>query len=72
MEKNFSFNNGEIVTIKKDFNSENNTFVTKMMFKGEDEEEKHAAVSFQKEEERDIMFENYSIETAIDFANFIR
>ena len=72
MEKNFNFNNGETVNIKKDFNSENNTFLTQMVFIGLDQEEKQATVSFQTEEERDTMFENYTIESAEGFANFIR
>ena len=72
MEKNFNFNNGETVNIKKDFNSENNTFLTQMVFIGEDQEEKQATVSFQTEEEIDTMFENYTIESAEGFANFIR
>jgi hypothetical protein len=72
MEKNFNFNNGEAVNIKMDFNEENNTFLTEMVFIGLEKEEKHATVSFQSKAERDIMFENYSMETAIDFANFIR
>jgi hypothetical protein len=72
MEKNFNFNNGEAVNIKQDFNSENNTFLTQMVFIGLDQEEKKATVSFQTEEERDAMFENYTIESAEGFANFIR
>lgn len=72
MEKNFNFNNGETVTIKIDFNAENNTFLTQMVFIGLDKEEKQATVSFQSKTERDVMFENYSIDTALDFANFIR
>jgi hypothetical protein len=72
MEKNFIFNNGETVNIKKDFNSENNTFLTQMVFIGEDQEEKQATVSFQTEVERDTMFENYGMESAEGFANFIR
>ena len=72
MEKNFNFNNGETVNINKDFNSENNTFLTQMVFIGLDQEEKQATVSFQTEEERDTMFENYTIESAEGFANFIR
>jgi hypothetical protein len=72
MEKNFNFNNGETVNIKMEFNEENNTFLTQMIFIGLDKEEKQATVSFQSKAERDIMFENYSMETAVDFANFIR
>lgn len=72
MEKNFNFNNGEIVTIKMDFNSENNTFLTQMVFTGLDQEEKQATVSFQSKTERDVMFENYDIVAAEGFANFIR
>jgi len=72
MEKKFIFNNGETVNIKKDFNSENNTFLTQMVFIGEDQEEKQATVSFQTEGERDTMFENYGMESAEGFANFIR
>jgi len=72
MEKEFIFNNGDTVKIRKDFNSENNTFLTQMVFIGEDQEEKQATVSFQTEEERDVMFENYIMETAEGFANFIR
>ena len=72
MEKNFNFNNGEIVTIKMDFNSENNTYLTHMVFTGLDKEEKQATVSFQSKAERDVMFDNYAIESANDFANFIR
>ena len=72
MEKNFNFNNGEIVNIKQDFNSENNTFLTQMVFIGLDQEEKQATVSFQSKTERDVMFENYDIVAAEGFANFIR
>lgn len=72
MEKNFNFNNGETVTIKMDFNSENNTFLTQMVFIGLDQEEKQATVSFQSKTERDVMFENYDIVAAEGFANFIR
>jgi hypothetical protein len=72
MEKNFNFNNGEVVTIKIDFNPENNTFLTQMVFIGLNKEEKQATVSFQSKTERDVMFENYSIESAKDFANFIK
>ena len=72
MEKNFNFNNGETVTIKMDFNSENNTFLTQMIFIGLDQEEKQATVSFQSKTERDVMFENYDIVAAEGFANFIR
>ena len=72
MEKNFNFNNGETVTIKMDFNSENNTFLTQMVFIGLDKEEKQATVSFQSKTERDVMFENYDIVAAEGFANFIR
>lgn len=72
MEKNFNFNNGEVVTIKMDFNSENNTFLTQMVFIGLDQEEKQATVSFQSKTERDVMFENYDIVAAEGFANFIR
>ena len=72
MEKNFNFNNGEVVTIKMDFNTENNTFLTQMVFIGLDQEEKQATVSFQSKTERDVMFENYDIVAAEGFANFIR
>jgi len=72
MEKNFNFNNGETVTIKMDFNAENNTFLTQMVFIGLDQEKKQATVSFQSKAERDIMFENYGMESAEGFANFIR
>ena len=72
MEKNFNFNNGETVTIKMDFNTENNTFLTQMVFIGLDQEEKQATVSFQSKTERDVMFENYDIVAAEGFANFIR
>ncbi len=72
MEKNFIFNNGETVTIKMDFNAENNTFLTQMVFIGLDQEEKKATVSFQSKAERDVMFENYGMESAEGFANFIR
>lgn len=72
MEKNFNFNNGEVVTIKMDFNSENNTYLTHMVFTGLDQEEKQATVSFQSKTERDVMFENYDIVAAEGFANFIR
>ena len=72
MEKNFNFNNGETVTIKMDFNPENNTFLTQMVFIGLDQEEKQATVSFQSKTERDVMFENYDIVAAEGFANFIR
>jgi hypothetical protein len=43
-----------------------------MVFTGLDKEEKKATVSFQSKAERDIMFENYGIESAEQFANFIR
>jgi hypothetical protein len=72
MEKEFIFNNGDTVKIRKDFNSENNTFLTQMVFIGLDQEEKQATVSFQTEQERDTMFENYDIIAAEGFANFIR
>ncbi len=72
MEKHFTFNNGETVDIIQEFNEENNTFLTQMVFTGLDKEEKKATVSFQSKAERDIMFENYSIESAEQFANFIR
>jgi hypothetical protein len=72
MEKNFNFNNGETVNIKQDFNSENNTFLTQMVFIGLDQVEKQATVSFQSKAERDVMFENYDIIAAEGFANFIR
>jgi len=72
MEKHFKFNNGETVDIIQEFNQENNTFLTQMVFTGLDKEEKKATVSFQSKAERDIMFENYSIESAEQFANFIR
>jgi hypothetical protein len=72
MEKQFNFNNGETVNIKMDFNIENNTFLTQMVFIGLDKEEKQATVSFQSKAERDVMFENYGIESAEQFANFIR
>ena len=72
MEKEFIFNNGDTVKIRKDFNSENNTFLTQMVFIGEDQEEKQATVSFQSKAERDVMFENYDIVAAEGFANFIR
>lgn len=72
MEKNFNFNNGESVTIKMQNDIENNTFHTQMVFTGLDQEEKHALVSFQSKAERDIMFEDYNMESALQFANFIR
>jgi len=72
MEKHFTFNNGETVDIIQEFNEENNTFLTQMVFTGLDKEEKKATVSFQSKAERDIMFENYGIESAEQFANFIR
>ncbi len=72
MEKHFTFNNGETVDIIQEFNEENNTFLTQMVFTGLDKEEKKATVSFQSKAERDIMFENYTIESAEQFANFIR
>ena len=72
MEKNFNFNNGESVTIKMENNIENNTFHTHMVFIGLDKEEKQASVSFQSKTERDVMFENYNMESALHFANFIR
>ncbi len=72
MEKHFTFNNGETVDIIQEFNEENNTFLTQMVFTGLDKEEKKATVSFQSKAERDSMFENYSIESAEQFANFIR
>lgn len=72
MEKNFLFNSGETVNIVKDFNSENGTFLTHMIYLGEDGEEKKATMSFPKEEDRDTMFENYNIEQAEQFANFIK
>jgi hypothetical protein len=72
MEKNFKFNNGESVNIKMDFNEENNTFLTEMVFIGLNEEQKHATVSFQSKTERDVMFENYDMNSAESFANFIR
>lgn len=72
MEKNFNFNNGESVTIKMENNIENNTFHTHMVFIGLDKEEKQAKVSFQSKTERDVMFENYDMNSALQFANFIR
>ena len=72
MEKNFKFNNGEVVNVVKDYNSENNTFLSHMVFIGLDKEEKKATMSFPKEEDRDTMFENYNIEQAEQFANFIK
>ncbi len=55
-----------------DFNAENNPFLTQMVFIGLDQEEKKATVSFQSKAERDVMFENYGMESAEGFANFIR
>lgn len=72
MEKNFNFNNGEVVNIKMEDNIENKTFVTQMVFVGLDKEEKQASVSFQSKTERDVMFENYDMASAEQFANFIR
>ncbi len=40
MEKHFKFNNGETVDIIQEFNEENNTFLTQMVFTGLDKEEK--------------------------------
>jgi hypothetical protein len=72
MEKNFKFNNGEVVNIKMDYNAQNDTFITQMVFIGLDQEEKEAKVSFQSKAERDIMFENYDMGNAQQFADFIR
>lgn len=72
MEKNFTFNNGETIDIKTEDNIENNTFLTHMIFIGLDKEEKQATVSFQTKTERDVMFENYDMDNAQQFANFIR
>lgn len=72
MEKNFNFNNGEVVNIKMEDNIENNTFITQMIFIGLDKEEKQASVTFESKAERDIMFENYDMGSAQQFANFIR
>jgi hypothetical protein len=72
MEKNFTFVNGEMVDIKTEDKIENNTFVTHMVFTGLDKEEKQATVSFQSKAERDIMFEDYSFDSAMQFADFIR
>jgi hypothetical protein len=72
MEKHFTFNSGEKVNLLIDFNSENNTFLTHMIYIGEDGEEKKATMSFPKEEDRDTMFENYNIQQAEQFADFIK
>lgn len=72
MEKNFTFVNGETVDIKKEDNIENGTYLTQMIFTGADKQVKQATVSFKSAAERDIMFEDYNFDSAVNFADFIR
>lgn len=72
MEKNFTFVNGETVDIQTEDKIENDTFVTHMVFTGTNGEPKQATVSFKSKAERDIMFEDYSFDSAVQFADFIR
>ena len=72
MEKNFTFNNGETVDIKQGYNFEGVLFINQMTFTGLDNEPKDATMSFEKQEDRDAMYEKFDIVAAEGFANFIR
>jgi hypothetical protein len=72
MEKNFLFNSGETVDIKQGFNIEEGVYINQMTFTGLDNETKDATMSFQREEDRDAMYEKFDIIAAEGFANFIK
>jgi len=68
--KSFELESGHEVLIIKNFDSENNVYITEMFIENKNVIQT-ATVSFEHEQERNTMFENYNLKSAQDFANFM-
>jgi hypothetical protein len=68
--KSFELESGHEVLILKNYDSENECFLTQMFIENNNVIQ-NATVSFQHEQERNTMFENYNLRSAQDFANFM-
>lgn len=68
--KSFELESGHEVLIVKNFDSENEVYITEMFIENKNIIQT-ASVSFKHEEERNTMFNNYNLQSAQDFANFM-
>jgi hypothetical protein len=68
--KSFQLDSGHEVLILKNYDSDNDAYITQMFVENKNIIQT-ASVSFQHEEERNNMFNNYNLQSAQDFANFM-
>ena len=68
--KSFELESGHEVLIVKNFDSDNDAYITQMFVENKNVIQT-ATVSFQQEEDRNNMFNNYNLQSAQEFANFM-
>jgi len=68
--KSFELESGHEVLILKNYDSDNDAYITQMFVENKNIIQT-ASVSFQQEEDRNNMFNNYNLQSAQDFANFM-
>jgi len=68
--KSFELESGHEVLIVKNFDSDNDAYITQMFVENK-KVIQTATVSFQQEEDRNNMFNNYNLQSAQEFANFM-
>ena len=68
--KSFELESRHEVLIVKNFDSDNDAYITQMFVENK-KVIQTATVSFQQEEDRNNMFNNYNLQSAQEFANFM-